>query len=89
VVPRFCDPAVPRRVPQKGEASDAVAGLAIAGVAVREGLEAWRGENCCDVPGLGVVAECECGPGCTDSCCAASETLASASGAGTGETVRT
>lgn len=48
---------------------DAVAGLAIAGVAVREGLEAWRGENCCDVPGLEVVAECECGPGCTNSCC--------------------
>jgi divalent metal cation (Fe/Co/Zn/Cd) transporter len=33
--------------------ADPVAGLVIAGVAVREGLEAWRGEHCddCGVPG--------------------------------------
>jgi divalent metal cation (Fe/Co/Zn/Cd) transporter len=50
---------------------DPVAGLAIAAVAVREGVQAWRGENCCDVvPGLVAVSECECGPECTDSCCA-------------------
>ena len=30
---------------------DPVAGLAVAGVAVREGLEAWRGEICCAGPG--------------------------------------
>ena len=51
---------------------DAVAGLAIAGVAVKEGLDAWRGENCCAVP-VGFEAtnesECDCGPGCTDACC--------------------
>ena len=28
--------------------ADPVAGLVIAAVAVREGLEAWRGENCCE-----------------------------------------
>ena len=27
--------------------ADPVAGLAIAGFAVREGLEAWRGDTCC------------------------------------------
>ena len=29
---------------------DAVAALVIAGVAVREGLAAWRGDGCCSVP---------------------------------------
>lgn len=27
--------------------ADPLAGLVIAGVAVREGLESWRGEDCC------------------------------------------
>jgi divalent metal cation (Fe/Co/Zn/Cd) transporter len=27
--------------------ADPLAALVIAGVAVREGLEAWRGEDCC------------------------------------------
>lgn len=60
--------------------ADPVAGLVIAGVAVREGLEAWRGEGCC-APGTLVDAEdpgsatddgCpdDCGPGCTAGCCA-------------------
>lgn len=31
--------------------ADAVAGLAIAAIAVREGVLAWRGEGCCAVPG--------------------------------------
>lgn len=32
--------------------ADPLAGLVIAGVALREGLEAWRGEHCsCEVPG--------------------------------------
>ena len=31
--------------------ADAVAALAIAGIAVREGVLAWRGEGCCAVPG--------------------------------------
>lgn len=32
--------------------ADPLAGLVIAGVAVREGLEAWRGDNCCAPVGL-------------------------------------
>lgn len=55
--------------------ADPVAGLVIAAVAVREGLEAWRGENCC-VPvgprpsdhGAQEVGECRDGSG--DGCCA-------------------
>jgi divalent metal cation (Fe/Co/Zn/Cd) transporter len=31
---------------------DPLAGLAVAGMAVREGFESWRGEDCCAVPGL-------------------------------------
>jgi divalent metal cation (Fe/Co/Zn/Cd) transporter len=41
---------------------DPVAGLAVAGVAVREGVEAWKGEDCCAVPGAAA------GPGCDDGC---------------------
>jgi divalent metal cation (Fe/Co/Zn/Cd) transporter len=48
---------------------DAVAALAVAAVAVKEGREAWRGENCCAVPGLDAEQRCGCGPGCTDACC--------------------
>ena len=51
-----------------------VAGLVIAAVAVREGVEAWRGEGCC-APSRPSAAEgaeggCGCGDGCTDACCA-------------------
>lgn len=49
---------------------DPIAGLAVATVAVREGLEAWRGEDCCAIPGA-LEDGCGCGPGCTDACCAA------------------
>jgi divalent metal cation (Fe/Co/Zn/Cd) transporter len=42
--------------------ADPVAGLVIAAVAVREGLEAWRGETCC-TPATATEA---CG--CTDAC---------------------
>jgi divalent metal cation (Fe/Co/Zn/Cd) transporter len=42
---------------------DPVVGLLIAGVAVREGLETWRGEGCCAVPSM---AE----DGCGDDHCA-------------------
>ena len=41
---------------------DPVVGLLIAAVAVREGLEAWRGEGCC-------VADPLAGAGCADDCC--------------------
>ncbi len=40
--------------------ADPVAGLVIAAVAVREGLEAWRGEGCC-APATS--------QGCSDGCC--------------------
>lgn len=60
--------------------ADPVAGLVIAGVAVREGLEAWRGEGCCAPgplvdaadAGSGTDDDCSdaCGSGCTAGCCA-------------------
>ncbi len=52
--------------------ADPIAGLVIAGVAVREGIEAWRGEGCACAPR---VAESRgdgsggCELGCTDDCC--------------------
>lgn len=51
--------------------ADPAAGLVIAGVAVREGLEAWRGETCDCAPALDPEAssECDCEPGCTEPCC--------------------
>jgi divalent metal cation (Fe/Co/Zn/Cd) transporter len=54
--------------------ADPIAALVIAGVAVKEGAEAWRGEQCDDcapiVTGEVPVADsCGCGPGCADACC--------------------
>jgi divalent metal cation (Fe/Co/Zn/Cd) transporter len=55
--------------------ADPVAALIIAGVAAKEGAEAWRGEQCDDcatIPtaGSGTLAVASsCGPGCTDECC--------------------
>jgi len=43
---------------------DPVAALFIAGVAVREGRETWRGEGCCAGPELSPS-----GAHCTDDCC--------------------
>jgi len=49
---------------------DPLVGLCVAAVAVKEGVDAWRGEGCdCAVP-LPDQTACGCGPGCTDSCCA-------------------
>jgi divalent metal cation (Fe/Co/Zn/Cd) transporter len=42
---------------------DPLAALVIAGVAVREGVETWRGEGCCAPPQLDLAAACE------DDCC--------------------
>jgi hypothetical protein len=51
---------------------DPIAGLVVAAVAVKEGREAWRGDNCCAMPGLGTdEAASACGPDCSDACCAA------------------
>jgi divalent metal cation (Fe/Co/Zn/Cd) transporter len=47
---------------------DPVVGLLIAAVAVREGLDAWRGEGCCvssPLDGAGFAEDC-----CEDDCCA-------------------
>jgi divalent metal cation (Fe/Co/Zn/Cd) transporter len=52
--------------------ADPIAAVVIAGVAVKEGVEAWRGEQCDDCGP--VVVEtldgtgCACGPGCKDGC---------------------
>lgn len=56
--------------------ADPIAGLIIAGVAVREGIEAWRGDACACAP-MSAEPEgggCGCDPGCTDACCTAKET---------------
>src|SRR5919202_2863290 len=42
--------------------ADPVTALLIAGVALKEGREAWRGESCCTAPGGG-------GAHCGDGCC--------------------
>ncbi|MEE1801119.1 MULTISPECIES: cation transporter [unclassified Streptomyces] len=51
--------------------ADPIAALVIAAVAVKEGREAWRGDNCCAVPAVGVTRAgqdgCGCGPGCACS----------------------
>ncbi len=49
---------------------DPVVGLLIAAVAVKEGLEAWRGEGCCvssPIPSTANGRACRCEPGC--GCC--------------------
>jgi hypothetical protein len=47
--------------------------IVIAGIAVREGLQAWRGDVCCS-PATALRPDvddaCHCGPGGTDACCA-------------------
>jgi len=50
---------------------DPVVGLLIAGVAVREGLEAWRGEGCCVSSPLGDAGFDEC----ADECCSDAEVV--------------
>jgi divalent metal cation (Fe/Co/Zn/Cd) transporter len=57
--------------------ADPIAALVIAAVAVKEGREAWHGDNCCAVP-IGTTTDkavsqdgCGCAPGC--ACCAPAE----------------
>ncbi|MGA5191502.1 cation transporter [Streptomyces griseoincarnatus] len=57
--------------------ADPVAALVIAAVAIKEGREAWCGDNCCAVP-VGTLTDkeagedgCGCAPGC--ACCAPAE----------------
>jgi divalent metal cation (Fe/Co/Zn/Cd) transporter len=59
--------------------ADPLAGLVIAAVALREGVEAWRGEGCC-APAASQTASdnggaCRCSSGCTEACCANSARL--------------
>lgn len=50
--------------------ADPIAALVIAGIAVKEGVEAWRGEHCDDCASLPAVdAATGQGSGCTDGCC--------------------
>jgi divalent metal cation (Fe/Co/Zn/Cd) transporter len=51
--------------------ADPVAALIITAVAVREGIEAWRGEQCddCALPSGAATDNCGCSPGCTETCC--------------------
>ena len=44
--------------------ADPVTALLIAGVAVKEGRESWRGESCCTAP---VVGAAHCDDGCCDT----------------------
>ena len=49
---------------------DPLVGLGVAAVAVKEGIDAWRGEGCgCAASPIPDSQACGCGPGCTDSCC--------------------
>ncbi|MCW2838753.1 MAG: hypothetical protein JWR55_236 [Aeromicrobium sp.] len=51
--------------------ADPIAGLIIAAVAVREGLEAWRGEGCCSPISRNADDAAGCGcTDCQDDCCA-------------------
>jgi divalent metal cation (Fe/Co/Zn/Cd) transporter len=51
--------------------ADPIAALVIAGVAVREGIEAWHGDRCCGPAAALHPAEqdtCDCGPASGDCC---------------------
>ncbi|WP_246490465.1 cation transporter [Brevibacterium oceani] len=49
--------------------ADSVAALVIAVLAVREGVEAWRGDACCAASMVALTGEREA-EGCRDDCCA-------------------
>jgi Co/Zn/Cd efflux system component len=65
--------------------ADPVVGLVIAAVAAREGVEAWRGEQCtCGAGAVGLDAvEAGCTDGCTDDGCADDAACGCAHDAGT------
>jgi divalent metal cation (Fe/Co/Zn/Cd) transporter len=52
--------------------ADPIAALGIAAVAVREGIEAWRGDNCCTPAAAAFTTDTAAGTdsGCDDDCCA-------------------
>ena len=47
--------------------ADPIAGLVIAAIAVREGVQAWRGHTCCPTPIMGSSEARDDEPGC--DCC--------------------
>lgn len=47
---------------------DPIAALAIAGIALREGVQTWRGEGCCGAPAFGAPQVL-----CGDDCCASDD----------------
>lgn len=51
--------------------ADPLAGLIIAAVALKEGLNAWRGEGCCGPTSAHVDVDAStcCAAGCSDGCC--------------------
>jgi divalent metal cation (Fe/Co/Zn/Cd) transporter len=49
--------------------ADPVTALVIAGVAVKEGRESWRGESCCTAPIVGADGEAHEDDCCDDDCC--------------------
>lgn len=50
--------------------ADPIAGLVIAAVALKEGREAWRGDNCCGpAAALEQASGSPSGSGCQDGCC--------------------
>lgn len=61
--------------------ADPLAALVIAAVAVREGVEAWRGDTCCSPaaalrPDTARSSSGRCGPGCAGACCTSDGTAA-------------
>jgi divalent metal cation (Fe/Co/Zn/Cd) transporter len=49
--------------------ADSLAAFAVAGLAVKEGVDAWRGDDCCQHPGLPLAARTT-EEACSDACCA-------------------
>ena len=48
--------------------ADAAAALAIAGIAVREGINAWRGDACCTIPAAAPEPGAAGGNACCEGC---------------------
>ncbi len=49
--------------------ADPLAALVIAGVAVKEGVDAWRGDSCCSTTSADIARK-SASDTCTDGCCA-------------------
>jgi divalent metal cation (Fe/Co/Zn/Cd) transporter len=48
--------------------ADPVVALVIAGLAVREGIRAWRGDGCCTPSGLALAVDPDGEAGCSGGC---------------------